>query len=90
MFAEPLEVFFNAADFATPATLNGSSVQVIFDAAYAEAFSVDGVHPSALLRSADVVGVVRGATLIVDAITYRIAGVQPDGQGTTRLILEKN
>jgi hypothetical protein len=90
MFVEPLDVFVNSADFAREVTLNGLPMNIIFDDAYADVFSVDGAQPSALLKSSDAVGVQRGHIMIIDTISYRAKGpARHDGNGMARLMLEK-
>lgn len=82
--------FANAfADFGLAATVGGVSVFGIFDAEYANAFDVvAGSTPVLLVRSADVPAVTRGDAVVLNATSYTVADIQPDGQGLTRLILE--
>lgn len=98
-FSEDLSVFF--ADFGVIAqggtcTVNGSSVEGIFDQEYLQqSFMVDGSKPALLVRSADISGVARNAPVVIKlaawsaAVNYTVADKQPDGTGMTLLILDK-
>jgi hypothetical protein len=51
-------------------------------------------EPHCYVRSADVVGVKKGHIMTFeidgDDVDYKITGVQPDGEGVTRLLLSKD
>lgn len=90
---EDLMPFFNAAEFATAATLGGVAVLGIFDRAYAEASlgfgSAASSRPSYTLPTSQATSA-QGATLVVaGAGSYLVAEVQPDGTGITTLMLER-
>jgi hypothetical protein len=90
MFTEDLSAFFDTTSgFATMATLSGQPVPVIFDADYAGALSglVESTGPQCRAKSVDVSAVVQGSTIVINATTYTITGVQPDGTGITTLQL---
>jgi hypothetical protein len=89
MFAEPLTVFF--ADFAVPALYNGvTTVLVIFDAEYSEAFAreVEGRAPVAHVQTSALPAAAHGDTLVINGVTYTVRGVEPDGTGVTLLRLQ--
>lgn len=90
-FTEDLSAFFRTGDFATAATWNSATVNVIFDANYAEPLGnlVEGSAPIAIGRAADFVGVAHGQAITINAIAYTIRGVEPDGTGLVLLRLEK-
>lgn len=92
-FVEDIDAFFDVDEFASAATWGGSAVPVpvIFDRDYAEPFAglAEDAQPSALAPAARMPGVKHGDTLVVDGITYRVRGVEPDGTGVVRLRLEK-
>ncbi len=48
-----------------------------------------GYKPVAECRTSDLIGTVRGGTIVVNSDTYTIRTVLPDGTGMTDLILEK-
>jgi hypothetical protein len=89
MFAEYLSPFFNTAELATAATLDGASVTGIFDNAYTEAFGMASRAPMFTLPSANAAAATQASVLVVDGSTYRVTSVQPDGTGVTTLMLER-
>lgn len=95
MFSEDLTAFFNADELATNATLDGAPVCGIFDAAYVAVDSgaslgVDSTNPQFVLPTsqADAAGVHHGSALVVNAVTYRVISIEPDGTGVTTLRLQ--
>lgn len=88
MFAEDLSPFFDAADFATAATLQGlgTPINVIFDAAYLEALGVSSANPAALVKAADVAESDVGKTLTINSVVYTIRDRQPQDDGATVLL----
>jgi hypothetical protein len=90
-FAENFAPFFNVAEFASVATLDGVALSGIFDRAYAEPFGndVQGSTPTLLCAAAAAPNVAHGQTLVVAGGTYKVCGVEPDGTGTVLLRLEK-
>ena len=90
-FVEDLAPFFSTGDFAIDATLGGTAVTGIFDAAYLEPLGniVEGVGPVFTLPSADAASAAHGTTLVIGATTYKVRGIELDGTGVTLLRLEK-
>lgn len=88
MFAEDLSPFFDAADFATAATLQGlgTPINVIFDAAYLEALGVSSANPVALVKASDVAESDIGKTLTINSVVYTIRDRQPQDDGATVLL----
>lgn len=88
-FAEDLTAFLDTVTgFAVNATIGGSQVAVIYEAAYADAFGlVAGTAPVLLASSADVSSVALGDAVTVEAVGYTVTGIEPDGTGLTRLRL---
>jgi hypothetical protein len=90
MFAEDFTAFFSSAEFSVPCTLPGGAVvQVIVDQPHAEASFMEASNPSALGRSDELAAVGHGAEVSAGGVDWRVVGVQPDGTGLTRLILER-
>lgn len=89
MFAEDLSVFTDTDDFAVTATVDGSSVNGIFGNAFVLVDFIESDKPVFDCASADIVGVVHGDTVTIGSDTYKVRGIQPDGTGMTRLILEE-
>lgn len=92
MYEEPIAAYFS--DFAVSATVGLATVQVIFDRPYRavnpETGVVESTAPVATLTSADVetLPIDHGTEVEIGTETYQVVGIEPDGQGLTRLILE--
>jgi len=92
MFTEDVDAFFNTADFAVAATLTvggtPSAINCIFDRSYLDPLGqFEGSAPTAWLTTAVAGAVVQGDTLLVNATTYTVVEVMPDGTGVTQLRL---
>jgi len=88
MFTEDLTAFFNAAEFATPATLGGAPVEGIFDNAYFDQdMGGSGSAPAYTLPTSSVPANVVGMALVVGGTTYKVAEPMPNGTGVTALRL---
>lgn len=82
---ENLTSFF--ADFGVAATVGGVSVTGIFDKAYIEALGyVNANNPVLLVLSS--VSASEGTAVTVNATSYTVASIEPDGTGLTLLQLE--
>lgn len=92
--AEDFSVFTNPAEFGSVGAIaGGPSVNMIFDRDYVDERGIASSSPVVLLASASVPAQPVRKTLVIAAGhlgtgTYTIAGVEPDGTGMTRLILE--
>jgi hypothetical protein len=89
-FAEDLTPCFAGSDFGTAATysVDSATVNGIFDAAYTDPLGlVEGVGPVFICRTSDVSTAAHGQTLLINAVTYTVCGVEPDGTGVTLLRL---
>jgi len=90
-FTEDFTVFLNTADFAVTGTLNGVSVNGIFDRAFEVATAGVGFassNPGFQLSSSDVPASPVGKTLVVNSTSYTVVEAHPDGTGMTTLLLE--
>lgn len=89
MFAEDLSVFFR--DFGAQATLGAASVRGVFDNAFEDAGSlgVFGTQPIFTCATGDLAGVQVGQSATVQAVAYRIVGIEPDGTGISTVRLER-
>ena len=91
-FAEPIAAFFNVDDFAVAALYNGATtVNIIFDAAYIEPLGdlAEGRAPVAWVQSSLIPAVAHGDTFVINAATYKVRGVEPDGTGVVLLRFEE-
>jgi len=96
--ASDLAGYFDTDAHGTAATItingSGSSIDVIFNKEYFAidpglGMEVEGTQPVATGRSSDMTNVEIGDTITISSVTYNIINVQPDGVGTTTLILEQ-
>lgn len=81
-------------EFAVIATINSNPVKVIFDDAYTgvsiETGEVASSDPQAAARTADVSTVTTGTSVIINGVTYKVIGNEPDGTGLSILRLSKD
>lgn len=63
-----------------------STLGVLFRNPAAEAFGIGGTNPSALCVQTSAPP--RHALIVIDGVTYKVARLEPDGKGKTRLQLE--
>ena len=88
MFVEDLSVFTDTDDFAVTAIVDGSSVDGILGNEFVLVDFVESRKPVFDCATAEIVGVAHGDTVTVGGGTYKVRGIQPDGTGMTKLILE--
>ena len=88
MFTEDLTDFIDVDDFAVAAVVDGSAVNGILSNEFVMVDFVESQKPVFDCPSADIVGVAHGDTVTIGIDTYKVRGIQPDGTGMTRLILE--
>ncbi len=69
----------------------GAQVAVVFDERYQPGLGsvFESSMPSALGASADLQALEHGSALQIHAQTWHVAGIEPDGAGMTRLMLER-
>lgn len=71
-------------------TLPSSAViRGIFDAAYADPLGMAGNTPQLRVSTSDVSSVATGQVLTVEATSYTVVGIEPDGTGISTLILRR-
>lgn len=90
-FTENLAPFFNIAEFADAATLDGVAVSGIFENGYNEVFAM--ITHDALLRlpaSATTAAATTASIVVLRGKTWRVRSVQDDGTGLTTLLLERS
>ena len=92
MFDESFDVFFEESEFAVTATVDGQSMSVIFDAAYAMGdvgpYGMSSVAPIVTLPTAKVPADPIGKSVVVNGKSYLVTVHQPDGTGVSTLTLE--
>lgn len=92
-FVEDLSPFFNTAEFAVEATLDGAGVVGIFDKAYARAgvgeLGMATVQPAFTLPTVSVPVDPVGKAMVIGAVSYTVAEHQPGSTGVSVLFLER-
>ncbi len=84
---ETMDAFL--VDFGVPCTIGGVAHFGIFDKQYVEAYGiVAGNQPVLLVKDAAVASASEGTAVVINAVTYSIAGMEPDGTGMTLVRLE--
>lgn len=71
------------------ATIAGAPVVALFDGFYTDPMGMASSVPILTVASADVSGAVHGTLVVAGAVNYTVQGIEPDGAGVTRLILQK-
>lgn len=92
MFAEDLSPFLNLAEFSVPATLPGGQVvPVIFDNNYDGGLGglMESSLPTIMGATSQLSALDHGSVVSIAGVSWAVAGVQPDGTGMTRLMLER-
>jgi len=75
------------ASGASAVTINGIFGNIYFDISGGET-TIEGKRATFNCMTSDVSAAAHGDTLAVSGTTYTVRGVQPDGTGSTTLILE--
>ena len=89
MFAEDLSEFLDDTELADNATIGASTIAGNFDNQFVEVNGIEGVRPVFTCAEANVATIAHGDALTIKSISFKVAGIQPDGTGLTSLILEK-
>jgi hypothetical protein len=91
-FTEDLTVFFQTAEFATACTYKaggvggGTTINVIFDAAFIEHLGITGTNPVILARSSDVPSFSNSDTFTINGVVYRGVNDEPKDDGAIVMI----
>jgi hypothetical protein len=94
-FQENLSIFFNTDYSSIEATISGGAEPVIglFDKEYVDievgGIPVSGYMPVFRCAESDVSGILKGATVVIDSVDYKVVIPKPDGTGVIDLVLEK-
>jgi len=87
---EDLSLFFNTNEFATSALYNGATtIRGLLGKSYIAINEVESAAPSFTCAANDIPNAKQGDTLVINAITYVVVTVKPDGTGVITLILEE-
>ena len=74
-------------DLGTDAIYKDMTIRVSFKNGVIVAGGVETRAPMAECRDVDITGVRHTDTITINAVTYRVIGIEPSGYGTTMLIL---
>jgi hypothetical protein len=93
-----VDIFFNADDFASSATLTIGSTATTINCIFDDAGMVQNIggvdvittEISALCKTEDVANATQGSTILIGLVTYYIIQNLPQIDGTTKLILSKD
>ena len=90
-FTEDFDAFLDEDEHATAAVFSrtGSTVNVIFDAAYKDPLGIESAGIMATGKVSDFTGIVPGDTLTINSVAYRISGSEPDGTGMISIRLRE-
>jgi len=92
--ADRLE-FFDADEFGVVAIYDGSvSVSGLFENEFlgvdiGAAVPIESTRPVFTCRASDVSGITHGKIVLINTVTYTVQGVEIDGTGIVKLVLEK-
>jgi hypothetical protein len=86
----PEDIGLALGAFAVSAVIGTTTASVIHDEAYAEFSDIEGTAPAAICKTSDLpVGLAKGDSLVIGAVSYEVCGIEPDYTGVTVLRLEK-
>ena len=89
-----LDIFFDDDEFATEITFNSETILGIFDNEFAVAvegeMGIESTAPQVLVKDADITGAAHGQIMTIDGTDYKIIAIQPDGTGTTVVLLSED
>jgi len=94
-FSEDLTVFFNSDTpgyaQATFASLNGKTVDGLFDRPYGEAGGgfTAGYVPTFICSESDITGLEFNDDATINGIDYQVDNIEPDGTGIVTLMLRR-
>lgn len=84
-FGGDLDLLFG--EFGVPVEVSGVQHVGILDDTYAAELGLAGSQPVLIVQTS--ANITHGAALTVQDVAYTVRGVQPDGSGLTRLMLER-
>lgn len=75
-------------------TFRGTTINMLFydeyDAAILYGQEIDMQDPQGIVETSDVPDISHNETITIDAVTYYVTGVKPEGTGVTRIQLSKD
>jgi hypothetical protein len=89
IFSDALTDILHDSALSTTATIGSASVTGVFSNSF---LLVDGIETKAPTFEAldeDLTAVAHGTAITIDSVAYTVIGIQPNGEGSTLLILRK-
>jgi Tfp pilus assembly protein PilP len=75
-------------DFAKSGTVNGVTINGIFDEGYQQQLGIiEDQNPMFTVKDSDIVGITHGMAVVINSRNFKIREIQPDGNGITVLQL---
>ena len=75
------------AELGTDATYKEKTIRVNFKNGFIVAAGVETRAPMVECLDSDITGVRHGDSMTINAVTYKVIGIEPSGYGTTMIIL---
>lgn len=89
VFSDALDAIITDPDLSTTATIGTASVTGVFSNAFISVDGIESRQPTFEALDADLTGVAHGTAITINATAYTVAGIEPNGEGSTLLILRK-
>lgn len=91
---DDLGIYFDDEEFAVEITFNAGTIIGIFDNEFISAvegeIGVESTAPQVLVKSLDITSSAHGQTMTIEGTDYKIIGIQPDGTGTSIVLLSED
>lgn len=90
VFTEAMSDIMEDNDIGVNAVYAGNTIRALFQNGF---LVIDGVETTAVMAECldeDIPGVNHGSVITINGITYTVIGIQPTGQGATKLILSED
>jgi hypothetical protein len=88
-----LDIMLANDEFGVDVTFGAATILGIFDDSNSvvslDNEGIEATAPQVIVKTSDVTTLTHSSTLIINAVTYYILSIQPDGTGLTTVILSK-
>jgi hypothetical protein len=89
VFSDALTAILHDPAFQVAATIGAATVYGNFDNKFMVVDGIETKEPTFEALDTDLTGMAHNSTITINAVAYTVAGIQPNGQGSTLLILRK-
>lgn len=90
VFTEAMKDILEDEDIGVDAIYGGETIRVRFKNGFVVVNGVETTAPIAECLDTDIPGVSHDDTITVGGVTYAVIGIQPTGDGATKLILSED